>query len=161
MTRSLLKGKNVPRVFWGVGEAVTLAVYLFNWTTRRSLKNKTLYETFYKRKPNVLDLRIFGCVAHVKIATPNLNKMEVESTLVVFIEYETWSKAYRFYNPKNQKVYIRRDVVFKEGKGWSWNTHTDEKHSDTFKIQFQTLQGSGEEQGVADEVAIFRKSQFW
>jgi hypothetical protein len=32
--------------------------------------------------------RIFGCVAHVKVARPNLKKLEDRSTPMIFVGYE-------------------------------------------------------------------------
>jgi hypothetical protein len=79
------------------GEAFTIAVYLLNREPTEILPEKTPYEAFYGRKPNVARLRTVGYVGHVKKPTPNLTKLEDRNTKVVFIGYETSanSKAYR------------------------------------------------------------------
>jgi IS30 family transposase len=87
MARSLLKSKNLPNTFWG--EAVATAVYLLNRAPTKSVPDRTPYEAFYGRKPKVAHLRTFGCIGHVKIATPHLTKLEDRSTKMVFIGYET------------------------------------------------------------------------
>jgi hypothetical protein len=43
-------------------------------------------------------LRTFGCLVHVKVATPNLKKLDDHSKPMVFIGYEPGSKAYRAYD---------------------------------------------------------------
>jgi hypothetical protein len=46
--------------------------------------------------------RIFGCVAHVKVARPNLKKLEDRSTPMIFVGYEPGPAAYRCYDPTTQ-----------------------------------------------------------
>lgn len=42
------------------------------------------------------------------------------STPMVFIGYESNSKAYRFYDPIAKKVCVTRDVVFEKERQWDW-----------------------------------------
>lgn len=58
MTRSILKHMRVPNYLWG--EAVRHATYLINRVATRTLENKTPYEAFKGKKPNILHLRVFG-----------------------------------------------------------------------------------------------------
>jgi hypothetical protein len=41
---------------------------------------------------------------------------------MVFIGYESGSKAYRMYNPEDRKLVVARDVVFEEGRPWDWSS---------------------------------------
>jgi hypothetical protein len=72
------------------------------------------YEVWHGTKPIVSHLRTFGCVAHVKQGNKRLTKLEDRSTQMVFIGYESGSKAWRFYNPSTKRVHVSRDVVFEE-----------------------------------------------
>jgi transposase InsO family protein len=81
MARCLLKAKGVPTKFWG--EAVTMVVYLLNRGTMKSVAGKMPYEAWHGRHPSVQHLRVFGCVAHVKVTRPNLKKLEDRSTRMV------------------------------------------------------------------------------
>lgn len=73
MARSLLKSKGIPSTFGA--EAVSTAMYLLNQAPTKSIMGKTSYEAWYKEKPNVHHLRMFGCVAHVKVMKPHLPRM--------------------------------------------------------------------------------------
>ena len=64
MVLSMLKEKNLPRVFWG--EKINTSVYLLTRSLTKSLEGKTPYEAWTRIKPNVDHFRVFGCLAHVK-----------------------------------------------------------------------------------------------
>jgi len=48
-------------------EAVNTAVYLKSRSPSVALKEETPYECMFGVKPNVSNLKIFGCIAHVHI----------------------------------------------------------------------------------------------
>jgi transposase InsO family protein len=113
MARSMLKAKRVPNKFWG--EAVLTAAFILNRCFTRSVDAMTPYEAWHGKKPDVRFLRVFGCVGHVKITRPHLQKLDDRSCPMVFIGYETGSKAYRLFDPSTRRVHVSRDVVFDEG----------------------------------------------
>ena len=51
MTRSMLKAKNLPNMFWG--EAIATAVYLLNFSSTKVVMNQTPYEAWQGRKSSV------------------------------------------------------------------------------------------------------------
>jgi hypothetical protein len=76
MSRSLLKSMNVPGRLWG--EAVRHSVYLLNRLPTKALGDKTPFESWWERKPNLSYLKVFGCTAHVRTAGPHLKKYKTE-----------------------------------------------------------------------------------
>jgi hypothetical protein len=119
MARSLLKSMGVPSRFWG--EAVTTAVYLLNRAPTKSVSGATPYEAWHGRKPSVHHLRTFGCTAHVKKIGPGQTKLADRSQQMIFIGYETGSKAYRFFDPEGKKLVISCEAVFEEDRPWDWS----------------------------------------
>lgn len=91
-----------------------------NRSPTRCLKGKTLYEAWFGKKPTVRHLKVFGCVAFVKVTRPHLSKLDARGLKIVFISYEEGSKAYMLYDPMANRVHISRDVVFDEGVFWDW-----------------------------------------
>jgi hypothetical protein len=61
-------------MFWG--EAVSYVVYLLNRKVSKSTSDCTPYELWIGSKPNVSYLKVFGCIAHVKVTAPNLKKLD-------------------------------------------------------------------------------------
>jgi hypothetical protein len=131
--RCMLKAKNLPRIF--LGEDVNCAVYLLNKTSSKSIEGKTSYELWVGNRPSVHHLRIFGCVAYVKVVKPNLRKLEDRSKAMIFVGYEPGSAAYRCYDPHTKRVHISRDVVFDEDASWDWTDNQTEMTNSEFSVE--------------------------
>jgi hypothetical protein len=69
-------------IFW---EAVSCAVHILNRTMSKGSGGKTPYELWTRRAPTVHHLRTFGCIAHVKVTTPNLKKLSDRSKKMIFV----------------------------------------------------------------------------
>nr|GFB49575.1 zinc finger, CCHC-type [Tanacetum cinerariifolium] len=118
-TRSMMKAMKLPLTFWA--EAVRHAIYILNRVPTRALEDKTPYKALYNRKPNLENLRIFGCTAYAKITTSHLKKLDDRSIPLIYLGVEEGSKACRLYDPVAKKKHISRDVRFMETKPWDWD----------------------------------------
>jgi hypothetical protein len=56
---------NIPNIFWS--DAILSATYLINRIPSIKLDNKSSLEVLYQRKINLDHLKVFGCVAFIKI----------------------------------------------------------------------------------------------
>lgn len=136
MARCMLKSKDVPAEFWG--EAVSTAVYILNRSHTKCLNGVTPFEMWYGRKPSVKHLRVFGCLAHVKVNTPAIRKLSDRSVQMILLGYEDGTKGYRVYDPIEKKLHVSRDVIFEEGKGWNWSlSQNDSAQPDYFTVRHQ------------------------
>nr|GEY21628.1 zinc finger, CCHC-type [Tanacetum cinerariifolium] len=134
-TRSMMKAMKLPLTFWA--EVVRYAIYILNRVPTRALEDKTPYEALYNRKPNLENLRIFGCTAYAKITIPHLKKMDDKSIPLIYLEVEEGSKACRLYDPIAKKKHVSRDVRFRETKPWNWDKdEVDTSTQDTFWTSF-------------------------
>lgn len=111
----------MPTWFWG--EAVTTAVYILNRGPTKIVVGMTPYEAWCKRKPVVHHLQTFCCVIHVKKTGGHVSKLDDRSSQMVFIGYESDSKAYRV--PITKKVCVTRDIVFEEDRAWDWKSMSE------------------------------------
>lgn len=117
MARSLLKERNLPINFWG--EAIRHSIYLLNRLPTRAVTGITPYEAWSRNKPHLEDLRVFGCLAHMRVPTEKLTKLDNRSKQVIYLGKESGTKAYRLYDPDSKSICISRNVVFEEGKSWN------------------------------------------
>eukprot|EP01018_Ginkgo_biloba_P002020 Gb_37775 [translate_table: standard] len=85
MARSMMKAKNIGDEFWG--EGVYTTVYLLNRSPTKPLVNKTLEEAWTGIKPDVSNLKIFGCIAYAHVPDEKMTKMESKSIKCIFIGY--------------------------------------------------------------------------
>nr|GEY95176.1 putative RNA-directed DNA polymerase [Tanacetum cinerariifolium] len=100
--------------FLAMGEAVRSAAYLMNRTPSQVIDFKTplqkLQELMNIPISPGLEPRVFGCTAYVH---QNIGKLEPRAIRCVFLGYVD-KKGYRCLDPKNQKMYVTRDVSFHE-----------------------------------------------
>ncbi|KAG7553438.1 GAG-pre-integrase domain [Arabidopsis thaliana x Arabidopsis arenosa] len=150
MTRSILKHMKVPNYLWG--EAVRHATYLINRVATRTLEDKTPYEAFKGKKPNILHLKIFGCIGYAKTETQHLKKLDDRSKALVHLGTEPGSKAYKLLDPARRRIVVSRDVVFDEKRGWNWN-HSGKDESDNAPGMFKFRLGEFGNHGLREEVS--------
>jgi hypothetical protein len=139
MACNMLKARGLPGYFWG--EAVATAVYLLNRSPVRVVEGMTPFEAWYGKKPGLANLRTFGCVAHVKNTKLHLKKLDDRSTCMIFVGYETGSKAYRAYDPRTGRVHVTWDAVFDELAQWSWSEEDSaqvQNGSEPFEVEMVT-----------------------
>lgn len=110
--RCLLFDANLEKKFWA--EAVNSAVYLRNRSNAAGLRDKTPFEVWTGKKPNVNHLRIFGSTAMVHIPKPKRTKWDKKATKMILVGFNENTKGYRLYNPENNSVIISRDVIIME-----------------------------------------------
>ncbi|GJT21914.1 ribonuclease H-like domain, reverse transcriptase, RNA-dependent DNA polymerase [Tanacetum coccineum] len=117
----MMKATNMPQNFWG--EAVRHAIYILNSVPTKALEDITPYEAIKRRKPNLENLRVFGCIAYAKVPSQHLTKLDDRSTKMVYLGNKQGSKAYRLFDPTTQRVCVSRDVKFKENETSDWKEY--------------------------------------
>ncbi|CAM8938448.1 unnamed protein product [Rhodiola kirilowii] len=111
--RCLLFTSGLPKSFWG--EALYTATYLVNRSPNRMLEFKCPMEMWNGKKPDLHELKIFGCAAY---AHTREGKLDPRSTKCIFLGYQRsmGTKGYRLWdmNARGIKILISRDVIFDE-----------------------------------------------
>ena len=79
-----------------------------------------------KEKPKIDHLWIIGCTAYVHINKQLCTKLDAKSIKCILVGYGNDCKAYRVWNPKTNKVFYSRDVIFDENQIGSSNTITED-----------------------------------
>ena len=70
MARTMLNEHHLPKYFWA--EAVNTAYFVTNRVVVRKNLNKTPYELWKGRKPNISFFKVFGCKYFVLNTKDNL-----------------------------------------------------------------------------------------
>nr|GEY88798.1 ribonuclease H-like domain, reverse transcriptase, RNA-dependent DNA polymerase [Tanacetum cinerariifolium] len=131
----MIKAMKLPLTF--LAEAVKHAIYILNRVPTRALVDKTSYETLYNRKPNLENLRIFGCTAYAKITIPHLKKLDDRSIPMIYLRVEEGSKSCGLYDLIAKKKHVIRDVKFIETKPWDWDKDREDTNTQgTFWTSF-------------------------
>ena len=124
----MLQGKQISNGFWA--EAMNTDVYLKNISPTKKLEFQTPFEVFNAYKPQVKNLRIFGCKAFSHIPKDDMRKLDAKSLECVFVGYWNYHKVYKLFHPSTHKLIASRDMVFHEHsnktKQWHSLTNNDE-----------------------------------
>lgn len=115
MAKCLLFDADLGVKFWA--EAVNTAVYLKNRCIAAGLGDKTPFEVWHGKKPNVQNLKIFGSTAMVHVPKANRKKWEKKSTEMVLVGFGEDIKGYRVYDPTKGTITTSRDVIVMENTG--------------------------------------------
>ena len=128
MTRSLMVQSKAPAVFWPF--ASNTAGYIKNRVTCRSVtgERRTPYEAFLKRKPDISDMRVWGCRMYAKAVPEHAKATAVtreNGVAGIFVGYadkvrgelqydQQKRKGYLMYDEETRRVYSTRNARFVE-----------------------------------------------
>ena len=113
LVRVMLTDSKLPEFLWE--PAVAHAAYLRNmsYTSLPRLGNRTPYQVWYGKRPDVSHLREFGAPVWVLLQGQNVqHKMLPKSQCRAYIGYDEGSKAVRFYNVATKTIQTARKFHF-------------------------------------------------
>ena len=86
MARCLLAEAKLHKFYWP--EIICAATYLKNCTLANTIERKTPYEIFFKRKPNVEHLRLYGSKVFVRKPEQNwFSKWDKKAEMGILLGY--------------------------------------------------------------------------
>jgi hypothetical protein len=109
MVRSMMSRSTLPSSFWSY--ALLTAARILNMAPTKKV-DKTPYEIWHGKVPNLSYLKIWGCEAHVRHEASS--KLDPRSVKCNFVGYPKDSLGYYFYNPTENKVFVSRHATFLE-----------------------------------------------
>jgi hypothetical protein len=107
---AMLSESQLPPSFWG--ECISSMVHVSNKLPTASLPGSTPFEAFYKRKPDISHLRVWGCTAYVHIQRDKRNSLQPHYEKCVFIGYPAGYKGWKFYNPVTKRSIVSERAFF-------------------------------------------------
>lgn len=131
--RTMILEAKLQKRFWS--EAVLAATYIVNRCPTRALKegrdSSTPAELWYGKKPDISNLRVFGCTAYAHIAKELRKKLDSKTTKCVMMGYAT--SGYRLWDATKHKIIVARDVIFNEM--WNREAVVDASNGSDSEIQ--------------------------
>ncbi|GJS31689.1 NIN-like protein [Tanacetum coccineum] len=109
MVRSMINLTTLPLSFWDY--ALESAIRILNMVPTKKV-DKTPYELWYGKVPNLSYLKVWGSEALVKWDTPE--KLQQRSVKCIFIGYPKETMGYYFYFPPENKIVVARYDEFFE-----------------------------------------------
>ncbi len=109
--RAMLSHANLEQGYWA--EAISYAAYIRNRCVT-SATGVTPFERWHSSKPDLSNIRVFGCVAYAHIPEEKRRKFDSKSQKLRFVGYSPTQKGYRLYDAASNRLVTRRDVIFNE-----------------------------------------------
>lgn len=131
------------------------------------MQGKTPFEAWFGYKPDLQNLKIFGCLSFSYVPQVKRDKLDKKAEAGIFIGYSSTSKAYRIFQPQNGKIIVSRDTKFMEDKQWSWEESSEKQ----LPVNSQYLDDSEDDDPVRgtrslsdiyerSNVAVFEPAEF-
>ena len=80
----------------------------------QSIKNFSPYELKYGKSPNLDCIKVFGCVAYLRIPESQRKKLNSKTIKIIFVGYSIM--GYRLLDPDTKLCTVSRNVKFNEEK---------------------------------------------
>jgi len=157
MARTMIHENNLAKHFWA--EAVNTSCYVQNMIYIRPVLNKTTYELFKGRKPNISYFHQFGCTCYILNNKVYLKKFDAKAQKGIFLGYSERSKTYRLYNSETLCVEESMHVKFDDKEPGRKSPEQDEniagsEESDHYSEPDQTLELNGTSEAVTAPDAL-------
>ena len=133
--RTMLEDAHLSREFWA--EALSTAVYLRNRCPTSALTGKTPLEALTSVKPNVSNLRTFGCICYSHISKDERQKLDAKSVKCILLGYGIHVKGYRLFDLEKRKVFYSRDVIFNESEKIDTQSQKESVVDNVHNYEFQ------------------------
>nr|GFC38257.1 retrovirus-related Pol polyprotein from transposon TNT 1-94 [Tanacetum cinerariifolium] len=105
MVRSMINLTTLPLSFWNY--ALESVKRILNMVPTKKV-DKTPYELWYGKVPNLSSIKVWGCEALVKRDTPD--KLQQRSVKCIFIGYPKETMGYYFYFPPENKIVVASEI---------------------------------------------------
>src|SRR4051812_46266816 len=132
MARTMINETNMAKHLWE--EAINTACYIQNRISVKPILNKTPYELWKKRKPNISYFHHFGCICYILNTKYHLNKFDSKAHKCFLLGYFECSKGYRVYNTETlvveESINIRFDDKLEKPKQFENFADIDISNSD-------------------------------
>ena len=123
----------LPYSLWA--EAANTATYIYNRLPNAPLKGKSPHELWYGRKPDLSNLKVFGCVAYALVPAAKRRKFGDRTEKMRFLGYHKGHRGYKLMERGGNRVFYRTDVTFNEH-----NVHLSPEEDERRVIETPTVE---------------------
>ncbi|RDY03185.1 hypothetical protein CR513_13259, partial [Mucuna pruriens] len=102
MVRSMISHSSLLESLWE--EALKIAIYILNRVPTKAI-NKSPYELWTGKKPNINHLHIWDCLAKARTYRLHERKLDSRTISYYFVGYAECSRGYKFYDPTSRSFF--------------------------------------------------------
>ncbi|GKD76672.1 zinc finger, CCHC-type containing protein [Tanacetum coccineum] len=157
MVNPMLSYSGLSEGFWG--EAMLKACYLLNRVPNK--RNMTTpYELWYKKRPNLSFLRVWGCRVVVRLPDPKRKTLGEKGIDCIFVGYAEHSKAYR---PKDIIPNVQESQMDDHTNDVPNEIHEPQKEEDprTYNEAMQSRDAAFWKEAIDEEIGSIMENNTW
>jgi hypothetical protein len=110
LIRAMLLTQCIPKILWGT--AALHAVYLRNRAFTRAISDRTPFERWHGKRPNVEHLQEFGIPVSILNEAVGRDKLDPCGEIHLFVGFEDGPGAIRYFDVKTRHVKLSRNYCF-------------------------------------------------
>lgn len=113
--RCMLQQVQLPGWFWP--EAINIAVYILNCCPTKAVAEKTPYEAYTGRKPNLSHLRIFSCIVYMHLHRQQRgpgNFISRAHQCILLGHVESSTSIHKLFDVEKGTIFNSGSIVFDE-----------------------------------------------
>lgn len=114
MGLTLLHEASLPTTYWTY--AFPTAFYLINRLPSPILQQQSLYTKLFRKEPNYMKLRVFGCACYPWLRPYAKHKLGLRSLPCIFLGYSLTQSAYLCLHQPTRRIYTSLHVKFDESR---------------------------------------------
>jgi len=133
----LMFQSNLPKVFWSY--AILHAVHLINRLLSHVIHNQSPFEILYGDKPDLSNLKIFGCICFASTLEHNRSKLDPRARKCIFLGLKKGNKGYMLIDVNNREIFISKNVIFHEHTLCRIIDNHDKESSDHSNITIEPI----------------------
>ncbi|KAA3461149.1 Retrovirus-related Pol polyprotein from transposon TNT 1-94 [Gossypium australe] len=131
-------------------EAVNTVVYIQNRLPTKALDHKTPYEAWFRFKPTLAHLKVFGCLCYAHVPIVKRDKLSKRAQPRILVGSSSIKKGYRILDPSTNKIQVSRDAIFDEKACWNWDRNEPEAASKELTADQPEVDHAGSEMDIDD-----------
>ena len=109
---AMLEESSLPPSFWNF--ALSTFVHVHNRSPTYALANGTPYEHWFKSKPDLAHLRVFGCLSYVNVQKDQRKGLQSHTRKCIFVGYPPEHKGWLFYDWTTKRTLVSDAAIFDE-----------------------------------------------
>jgi hypothetical protein len=151
--RAIISSQKLHKELWGDG-ALYVCDILIKLPTRAPIFCPTPYESYYGKKPDLHNVRVFGCSVYSKIHNSHIPKLDDRSWVGIFIGFSQGVKGWKILNTQTKRTTTSKDCIFIESP-----EYIPKDDMRKYLIDTPWIHGDGEEEGIEDDQNAFECQQ--
>ncbi|GJY60109.1 retrotransposon protein, putative, ty1-copia subclass [Tanacetum coccineum] len=155
MVRSMMNLTTLSLSFWDF--ALESAIRILNMVPTKKV-DKTPYELWYEKVPNLSYLKVWGCEALVKRDKPD--KLQQRFVKCIFIGYPKETMGYYFYFPPENKIVVASKIPM-EVEEVKEHSLGDLNEPTNYKAAFLDLESNKWLNAMNAEMQFIKDNQVW